>query len=160
MPQLSAFIITKNEQSDIGGCLESLRGLVDEIVVVDTGSIDNTVELAKEFTDKVFADYEWKDDFADARNHALKRRRVIAEPVDEATDDDPLAGIERAELQRRVRAAIRELPERHRRVIFRADFEELPRDVIAKEFGLTENAIGQLLFRARRNLQSTLGTRA
>jgi RNA polymerase sigma-70 factor (ECF subfamily) len=43
-------------------------------------------------------------------------------------------------------------------VIFRADFEELPRDEIAKEFGLTENAIGQLLFRARRNLQSSLRT--
>jgi RNA polymerase sigma-70 factor (ECF subfamily) len=93
-----------------------------------------------------------------ARHHALKRRQIIAEPVEEATHEDPLAGIERAELQRRVRDAIRELPERRRRVIFRAGFEELPRDEIAKEFGLTENAIGQLLFRARRNLQSTLRT--
>jgi RNA polymerase sigma-70 factor (ECF subfamily) len=91
-----------------------------------------------------------------ARHHALKRRRIIAEPVEEATHVDLLAGIERAEVQRRVRDAIRELPERQRRVIFRADFEELPRDEIAREFGLTENAIGQLLFRARRNLQSTL----
>ena len=57
-----------------------------------------------------------------------------------------------------MREAIRELPERQRRVIFRADFEELPRDEIAREFGLTENAIGQLLFRARRNLHSTLRT--
>ena len=41
-------------------------------------------------------------------------------------------------------------------MIFRADFEELPRDEIAREFGLNENAIGQLLFRARRNLQANL----
>jgi RNA polymerase sigma-70 factor (ECF subfamily) len=90
------------------------------------------------------------------RHHALKRRRIIAEPVDGPGHDDLFAHIERTELRRRVRDAIRELPERQRRVIFRADFEELPRDEIAKEFGLTENAIGQLLFRARRNLQSTL----
>jgi len=64
--------------------------------------------------------------------------------------------MEREELRRRVRLAIRELPERQRRVIFRADFEELPRDEIAREFGLNENAIAQLLFRARRNLESNL----
>ena len=93
-----------------------------------------------------------------ARNQALKQRRIIAEPVDAGTDDDVFAHVERDELRRRVRDAIRELPERQRRVIFRADFEELPRDEIAKEFGLTENAIGQLLFRARRNLQSSLRT--
>ena len=93
-----------------------------------------------------------------ARNHAFKHRRTIAVPVEEVCDDDPLAGLEREELQQRVREAIRELPERQRRVIFRADFQELPRDEIAREFGLTENAIGQLLFRARRNLQSTLAT--
>jgi RNA polymerase sigma-70 factor (ECF subfamily) len=97
---------------------------------------------------------------AAARNQAFKRRRVIAEPVDgPGTDDDAFAQIERDELRRRVRDAIRELPERQRRVIFRADFEQLPRDEIAREFGLNENAIGQLLFRARRNLQSSLATR-
>jgi RNA polymerase sigma-70 factor, ECF subfamily len=91
-----------------------------------------------------------------ARNQALKRRRVIAEPADTAVEDDALAHLERDELRRRVRDAIRELPERQRRVIFRADFEQLPRDEIAREFGLNENAIGQLLFRARRNLQANL----
>jgi RNA polymerase sigma-70 factor, ECF subfamily len=94
-----------------------------------------------------------------ARNHALKRRRLVAEPADTAVDCDALAHLEREELRRRVREAIRELPERQRRVIFRADFEQLPRDEIAREFGLNENAIAQLLFRARRNLQSSLATR-
>jgi RNA polymerase sigma-70 factor, ECF subfamily len=90
------------------------------------------------------------------RNHALKRRRVIAEPLDTPVEDDTHVRMERDELRRRVRDAIRELPERQRRVIFRADFEELPRDEIAREFGLNENAIAQLLFRARRNLESNL----
>lgn len=62
----------KNEKDHIKDVLSSLSG-VDEIVVVDTGSIDNTVELAKEFTDKVFTDYQWNDDFAEARNHALSK---------------------------------------------------------------------------------------
>ena len=55
-----------------------------------------------------------------------------------------------------MRDAIRELPERQRRVIFRVDFEQAARKDIAEELGLTENATGQLLFRARRNLQSSL----
>jgi RNA polymerase sigma-70 factor (ECF subfamily) len=91
-----------------------------------------------------------------ARNQALKRRRIVAEPLDTPVEDDTHVRMEREELRRRVRDAIRELPERQRRVIFRADFEELPRDEIAREFGLNENAIAQLLFRARRNLESNL----
>jgi glycosyltransferase involved in cell wall biosynthesis len=52
--------------------LESVRGLFDEIVVVDTGSVDRTREIAREFGAKVF-DFEWVDDFAAARNEALAR---------------------------------------------------------------------------------------
>lgn len=70
--KLSACLIVKNEKDHIRDVLSSLAG-VDEIVVVDTGSHDNTVELAKEFTDKVFTDYVWADDFAEARNHALSK---------------------------------------------------------------------------------------
>lgn len=70
--KLSACLIVKNEKDHIRDVLSSLAG-VDEIVVVDTGSSDNTVELAKEFTDKIFTDYEWNDDFAEARNHALSK---------------------------------------------------------------------------------------
>ena len=51
-------------------CLESVRGLFDEIVVVDTGSADRTKEIAREFGAKVF-DFVWIDDFAAARNEAL-----------------------------------------------------------------------------------------
>ncbi len=52
--------------------LSSLTG-IDEIVVVDTGSQDTTVEIAREFTDKVFTDYTWNDDFAEARNYARQK---------------------------------------------------------------------------------------
>lgn len=70
MNKLSACLIVKNEKDHIRDVLSSLSG-IDEIVVVDTGSIDNTAELAREFTDKVFTDYAWNDDFAEARNYAL-----------------------------------------------------------------------------------------
>jgi len=70
--KLSACLIVKNEKDHIKDVLSSLAG-VDEIVVVDTGSQDNTVELARGFTDKVFTDFPWVDDFAAARNHALSK---------------------------------------------------------------------------------------
>ncbi len=70
--KLSASLIVKNEKDHIRDVLASLAG-VDEIVVVDTGSQDNTVELARTFTDKVFTDYVWNDNFAEARNHALSK---------------------------------------------------------------------------------------
>jgi len=67
--KLSFAIIAKNEANSIEKCLKSLKG-ADEIVIVDTGSEDNTVEIAKRYTDKVFTDYKWNDNFAEARNHA------------------------------------------------------------------------------------------
>ncbi len=70
--KISASLIVKNEKDHIKDVLSSLVG-VDEIVVVDTGSQDNTVDLARTFTDKVFTDYTWNDDFAAARNHALSK---------------------------------------------------------------------------------------
>lgn len=90
------------------------------------------------------------------RHEALKRRRVIATHADRVLVDDPHTHLERAELRKRVRTAIKRLPERQRVVIFRNDFEQADRKDIAAELGLTENATGQLLFRARRNLQSSL----
>ncbi len=67
--KLSVALIAKNEANSIRRCLDSVKG-ADEIIVVDTGSEDNTVEIAKEYTDKVFTDYKWNDNFAEARNHA------------------------------------------------------------------------------------------
>lgn len=70
--KISASIIVKNEQDHLRSCLESIKG-VDEIVIVDTGSKDNTISIAKEYTDKVYygEDYLWQDDFAHSRNQSL-----------------------------------------------------------------------------------------
>ena len=67
---VSLTMIAKNEQDHLPKCLESVRRLFDEIVVVDTGSTDRTKEIAREFGAKVF-DFVWIDDFAAARNEAL-----------------------------------------------------------------------------------------
>lgn len=91
-----------------------------------------------------------------ARHEALKRRRTVTAPAESVLVEDPYTHLERAELRKRVRTAIKGLPERQRKVIFRNDFEQADRKDIAAELGLTENATGQLLFRARRNLQSSL----
>lgn len=68
--KLSAVLIVKNEKDHIETVLKSIEG-VDEIIVCDTGSTDNTVELARAMGATVFEDYKWEDDFAAARNHAL-----------------------------------------------------------------------------------------
>ena len=68
MEKLSAVIIAKNESAMLSYCLESIKW-VDEIVVCDTGSQDNTVEIAKKYTDNVQF-FEWCDDFSKARNYA------------------------------------------------------------------------------------------
>ena len=67
-------MIVKNESSCIEKCLESVKD-ADEIVIIDTGSIDNTVELCKKYTDKVFVgpEYLWRDDFSFSRNQSLER---------------------------------------------------------------------------------------
>lgn len=67
-------MIVRNEEKFLGGCLESIRGIVDEIVVVDTGSEDRTREIALEYGARVF-DFPWNGDFAAARNEALNRSR-------------------------------------------------------------------------------------
>lgn len=72
--KLSASMIVKNEESCLERCLKSIAG-VDELVIVDTGSEDNTVEIAKKYTDKVFygPDYLWRDDFSFSRNQSLSK---------------------------------------------------------------------------------------
>lgn len=70
--QLSVCLIVKDEQAVISRCLECVQKFADEIIVVDTGSKDKTVEEVKKFTDKIYF-YDWKDDFADARNYALEK---------------------------------------------------------------------------------------
>jgi GT2 family glycosyltransferase len=69
---VSLTIIARDEATNLSNCLRSVQGLFDEIVVVDTGSTDRTVEVARSFGARVF-DFVWVDDFAAARNAALAR---------------------------------------------------------------------------------------
>lgn len=69
--KLSVCLITKDEEHNIGDCLESVREIVDEIVLVDTGSGDATVEIATGNGAAVF-NVPWRDNFAAAKNETLK----------------------------------------------------------------------------------------
>lgn len=70
--RLSLCLIVKNEANHLADCLRPLLPVVNEIVVVDTGSSDNTRELARELGAKVF-EFPWRDDFSAARNESIRR---------------------------------------------------------------------------------------
>lgn len=69
---ISICIITKNEEDKLQRCLECVKNLGYEIVVTDTGSTDNTVEIAKRFTKNVYY-FKWIDDFSAARNFCASK---------------------------------------------------------------------------------------
>jgi glycosyltransferase involved in cell wall biosynthesis len=64
-------MIVKNEEQVLDRCLNSVKDLVDEIVIVDTGSTDSTKEIAANYTDRIFH-FEWIDDFSAARNYSFR----------------------------------------------------------------------------------------
>ena len=72
MSSISLCMIVKNEEDVIGRCLESVKDLVEEIIIVDTGSQDKTEEIAKKYT-KNICHFPWIDDFAAARNFSFSK---------------------------------------------------------------------------------------
>lgn len=65
-------MIVKNEENTIQRCLDSVKSLIDEIIIVDTGSTDRTREITSSYTEKIY-DFEWIDDFAAARNFSFSQ---------------------------------------------------------------------------------------
>jgi glycosyltransferase involved in cell wall biosynthesis len=70
-PQISLCMIVKDEETLLPRCLSSIQGVVDEIIVVDTGSTDRTVAIAQSFGASVYH-HPWQDDFAAARNESVR----------------------------------------------------------------------------------------
>ena len=72
MISISLCMIVKNEELVLGRCLDSVKNLMDEIIIVDTGSTDKTKEIASLYTNKIY-DFPWINDFAAARNFSFSK---------------------------------------------------------------------------------------
>lgn len=75
MVTVSVCMIVRDEEETLAACLDSVRDIADEIVIVDTGSLDRTKALAEAYTDKIY-DFQWVDDFSAARNFSFSRAEM------------------------------------------------------------------------------------
>lgn len=90
MITISVCMIVKNEEAVLARCLNSLQGIADEIIIVDTGSDDQTKEIAARYTEQIY-DYKWIDDFSDARNFAFSKAHmdyIYSADADEVLDEE------------------------------------------------------------------------
>lgn len=90
MVTVSVCMIVKNESKVLERCLDSLRGLYDELIIVDTGSTDNTKAIASRYTENVY-DLAWRDDFSYARNVAFSyctKDYIYSVDADEVLDEE------------------------------------------------------------------------
>ena len=90
MPTIALSMIVRDEESTLPACLESVKDLVDEMVIADTGSKDGTQEVARRFGARCVS-IPWEDDFARARNQALGGIRcdwVLSMDADEQLDEN------------------------------------------------------------------------
>ncbi|OPD37881.1 glycosyl transferase [Clostridium botulinum] len=86
---ISLCLIVKNEEETLHKCLDSVKNIAQEIIVVDTGSIDRTKEIALNFTDKVY-DFTWCNDFSKARNFSISKASndwILVLDADEVVTD-------------------------------------------------------------------------
>ena len=96
---ISVCIITKNEKENLKCCLSHLLGYGFELVVVDTGSTDGTIQMARQYTEAVY-EFEWCDDFAKAKNFAVsKAKNDMVLVID---SDEYLRSINQKELEKQI----------------------------------------------------------
>ncbi len=90
MVTISLCMIVKNEEERLAKCLESLKGLVDEMIIVDTGSTDRTRQIAESYGARV-EDFEWTGDFSEARNYSFSLAKcdyIYSADADEEIDEE------------------------------------------------------------------------
>ena len=90
MVTISLCMIVKNEEENLPKCLDSLKDVVDEMIIVDTGSTDRTREIAASYGAKVF-DFVWNGDFSEARNFSFSKAScdyIYSADADEELDPD------------------------------------------------------------------------
>lgn len=90
MITISLCMIVKNEEQILKRCLDSVADLMDEIIIVDTGSTDRTKEIAARYTELIY-DYQWSGNFADARNFSFSKATkdyIYCADADEIIDDE------------------------------------------------------------------------
>jgi len=101
--RLSVCLIVKNEEKFLQQCLDSVKPIADEIIILDTGSDDRTVEIATSSGARVFH-YTWENDFAKARNQCLSYARgswILVLDADEQLDTQSYEAI-REEISRAI----------------------------------------------------------
>ena len=67
-------MIVRDEEKNLSSCLESVEDIVDEMIIIDTGSTDNTIQVAQKFGADIHH-FNWCDDFSAARNESIKFAR-------------------------------------------------------------------------------------
>ena len=90
MATISLCMIVKNEEKVLARCLDSIQDLMDEIIIVDTGSFDRTKEIAAKYTDRIY-DFVWDNDFAAARNFSFSKAGcdyIYTADADEVIDEE------------------------------------------------------------------------
>ncbi len=90
MITISVCMIVKDEERVLARCLDSLKGLADEIIIVDTGSSDSTKQIASGYTDKIY-DFKWIHDFSAARNFSFSKAAmdyIYVADADEVIDEE------------------------------------------------------------------------
>lgn len=90
MITISVCMIVKNEEMTLARCLDGLKEVADEIIIVDTGSTDDTREIAGRYTEQIY-DFTWVDDFSAARNFAFSKATkeyIYSADADEIVDEE------------------------------------------------------------------------